>query len=75
MATFDVDALAVFIAFAANLLLGFVWYSPVLFGERWLMVIGKTRQQWQQEFTVTNALTIIFSALLSAWVLNRRDLA
>lgn len=37
----DVNAVAVVVAAAVNMLVGGVWYSPAMLGPRWMKAIGK----------------------------------
>lgn len=40
----DINLLAVLVAAAASMALGFLWYSPVAFGDAWLRLIGKRKE-------------------------------
>lgn len=40
-----VNYLAVVVAAIAYMILGAIWYSPVLFGKAWMTGIGKTKEQ------------------------------
>ena len=38
----QINWLAVLLAFAASMAIGFVWYMPAVLGNRWMAAIGKT---------------------------------
>lgn len=38
----QVNWLAVLLAFAASMAIGFIWYMPAVLGNRWMAAIGKT---------------------------------
>ena len=42
MALVEVNLLAVLVAAVLNMLIGALWYSPLLFAERWMALAGKT---------------------------------
>jgi len=44
----DINYLAVVVAAISAFMLGGLWYSPVLFGLRWMKEVGLTEQQLQQ---------------------------
>ncbi len=41
MPTVDINWLAIFLAVAVNMVVGFVWYSPVLFAKQWTKLTGR----------------------------------
>lgn len=40
----DINVLAVVVAAAAGIALGFLWYSPVAFGKPWMRLVGKRQE-------------------------------
>jgi hypothetical protein len=40
----QINWLAVLLAFAASMAIGFVWYMPAVLGSRWMAAIGKTEE-------------------------------
>ena len=40
----QINWLAVFLAFAASMAIGFVWYLPGVLGRRWMEAVGKTEE-------------------------------
>lgn len=49
--------------------LGLVWYSPSVFGKRWMKAVGLTARSKTKEMGLTYALTF-FAALITAFVLE-----
>ena len=41
---FQINWFAVFLAFAASMAIGFVWYLPGVLGRRWMEAVGKTEE-------------------------------
>ncbi len=67
----QINLLAILVAAVANMVLGFLWYSPILFGKKWLLAVGKTEDQLKSEkkgIGKTYLLTFI-GALVMAYVL------
>ena len=48
-ATLDMNYLAVLAGAVISLAIGALWYSPPLFGNAWLALIGKTKEQAEQD--------------------------
>jgi len=44
----DVNYLAVFLAAVASMIIGGLWYSPLLFGTLWTQLSGMTKQQIEE---------------------------
>lgn len=40
---------AVLVAAVSNMVIGSIWYSPILFGKQWMKLIGKSREDMEQE--------------------------
>ncbi|AJY75179.1 DUF1761 domain-containing protein [Paenibacillus beijingensis] len=55
----EVNYVAVLIATAATMILGFLWYSPVLFGNAW----AKLRNLKMEEMSGGGAMTYVLTAL------------
>ena len=43
--TASINYLAVIVAAIAYMVLGAIWYSPILFGNAWMTGVGKTKEQ------------------------------
>src|SRR5919205_243863 len=41
---FQINWLAVLLAFLASMAVGFVWYLPAVLGRRWMEAVGKTEE-------------------------------
>jgi len=54
-----IDYLAVLLATLATMILGFVWYSPVLFGNFWVKQVGKN----MEDMSGSSPLTYVWTAL------------
>ncbi|WP_167747186.1 DUF1761 domain-containing protein [Cohnella luojiensis] len=64
----EINYWAVFIATIATMVLGFLWYSPVLFGKAWAKQVGLK----MEEMSGGNPLTYILTALtvlVGVWIL------
>lgn len=68
----EVNWLAVIIAAAATMAIGFLWYSPMLFGKTWMKIMGHTAEgmkKEQKEMGKWYALSAV-AALVTAYVLS-----
>lgn len=68
MPTLNVNLIAVLVGVVISMVVGFLWYSPMLFANQWMKLIGKTREQLGAPGPAY-ALTIVFAAL-SSYVLG-----
>ncbi|WP_438351107.1 DUF1761 domain-containing protein [Paenibacillus sp. FA6] len=64
----QVNYLAVFVATVVTMVLGFLWYSPVLFGNQWIKQIGLKKEEMSGGNPMTYILTAL-TALCGAFVL------
>lgn len=69
----QVNWLAVLLAFAASMAIGFIWYMPAVLGNRWMAAIGKTEDDLKNmgggagvwlPMVIASALTAILLAVL-----------
>ena len=65
---FGVNYLAVVVATVVALVIGFIWYSPRVFGNRWMAYLGTTQAQLGNPGP-TGMLVGVVASLLNAWVL------
>jgi hypothetical protein len=65
---FGVNYLAVVLAAVVTLVIGFIWYSPRVFGTRWMAYLGTTQAQLGNPGPTGMAVGIVAS-LINAWVL------
>ncbi len=68
MPVVDINYVAVIIAAAANMVLGAVWYSPVLFAKQWMELTGRKDMNPAEGATVGYIIAAAAS-LVSAYVL------
>lgn len=65
---FGVNYIAVVVAAVVALVIGFIWYSPRVFGNRWMAYLGTTQAQLGNPGPTGMAVGVVAS-LLNAWVL------
>ena len=65
---FGVSYLAVVVAAVVALVIGFIWYSPRVFGNRWMAYLGTTQAQLGNPGP-TGMLVGVVASLINAWVL------
>ena len=65
---FGVNYLAVVVATVVALVIGFIWYSPRVFGTRWMTYLGTTQAQLGNPGP-TGMLVGVVASLINAWVL------
>ncbi len=70
VAAFSPSIPAVLVATLATMILGALWYSPLLFVKAWLKSIGKTEKDMKEGMSPAKAMTgMLLGALLSAYIL------
>ena len=65
---FGVNYLAIVVAAVVALVIGFIWYSPWVFGNRWMTYLGTTQAQLGNPGPTGMAVGVVAS-LINAWVL------
>ena len=70
MDPFQINLWAVLVAGVASVVIGGLWYSPLLFGHAWMAAIGKTKEQVEKEFTPLQILVAFVVNLIVATVLS-----
>jgi hypothetical protein len=65
---FGVNYLAVVVAAVVAMVIGFAWYSPAVFGKRWMAYLGTTQAELGNPGGMGLAVGIVAS-LANAWVL------
>jgi hypothetical protein len=65
---FGVNYVAVVVAAVVALVIGFIWYSPRVFGSRWMAYLGTTQAQLGNPGPTGMAVGVVAS-LVNAWVL------
>ena len=69
--TTDLNYLAIIVATVAGMIVGSLWYSPVMFAQPWLRLIGKTMDELREEGhgpAVAMVIAVI-GALITSYVL------
>ena len=69
MPEFQINYLAVGVAALVTILIGAVWYSPLLFGNLWLKANGYTQEQMREK-TGRALMVSLFCYLVMAFVLS-----
>ena len=69
--TTDLNYWAVIVATAIGMIVGSLWYSPLLFAEPWLRLIGKTMETLREEGhgTVLPMVVAVIGAFVTSYVL------
>jgi len=62
---------AVFVAAAAYMLLGALWYSPALLGNAWMKATGRTKEQIKAECSSINYLWAFVASFLASYGIAR----
>lgn len=68
----EVNYLAVFLAGVASMVVGFLWYGPMLFAKPWMKLMGHTKESLEKEKTnmgKTYGISFVLS-LVTAYVLS-----
>jgi Protein of unknown function (DUF1761) len=62
---------AVIVAAVAYMVLGALWYSPVLFASAWMQGIGKTKEQLEAGFSPLVFVWALFFSFMAAYGIAR----
>ncbi len=68
----EVNYTAVLLAGVASMIIGFLWYSPMLFGKKWMTLMGLTKEKMEDakaEMGKTYGISFVL-ALVTAYVLS-----
>ncbi len=76
MTVMDVNLWSVLVAAIATMVLGFLWYSPMLFARPWMVAMGydpddKTKMQEMQKSAGKSYAISFVASLVSAFVLGK----
>ncbi|MBD3160906.1 MAG: DUF1761 family protein, partial [Candidatus Eisenbacteria bacterium] len=66
-----VNYLAVLIGAVAYMVLGALWYSPVVFGKAWMRAIGKTAEQIQADAKPMNYVVAFIMSYVAGYGIAR----
>lgn len=71
MPNVDVDLMAILVATIVNMVVGFVWYSPMLFAKQWSKLTGRKTDEMgdgASTYAITTLGAIIQSLILAHFV-------
>lgn len=71
MMTSTINYYAVILGAVAYMVLGALWYSPILFGNAWMRGIGKTKEQVKADFSPLNYLWALITSFIAAYGIAR----
>lgn len=63
-----VEWLPILVATIANMVLGFIWYMPGVFGNSWMMLLGKKKEDMKT--TATPFVVMFILSLLVGYILT-----
>jgi hypothetical protein len=66
-----INYLAVIVSAVAYLVVGALWYSPVLFGSAWMKGIGKTKEQVTADASPLNYIFSLITSFIAAYGIAR----
>ena len=67
--TIEIDVIMIFIAAVMNMGLGMIWYSPDVFGKKWMKLTGLSKSKMSRDMGYIYALSF-FASLLTAFTLD-----
>jgi hypothetical protein len=67
----EMNYLAVLAGAVVSVVIGSLWYSPALFGNAWMALIGKTRQEVQEDFSPAKIAWALFWGFVISYGLAR----
>jgi hypothetical protein len=62
MISFDINYFAVLASGIASVLVGFAWFSPILFGNKWLAALGVTKSPSKEQAPTTKGMGKTYAA-------------
>ncbi len=69
MPALDINILSVIVAAIANMIIGFVWYGPVLFAKKWMQLTGMSEEKMKSMNPVPLYLKSFIAVLIMYAVL------
>ncbi len=66
-----INYLAVIVAAVAYMVLGAIWYSPILFGAAWMRGIGKSKEQLASDASPLNYFWGLVTSFIAAYGIAR----
>lgn len=68
MQTFDINLTAVLVASVAYMIIGFLWYSPMLFGKSWVKASGMNKKGMGPTYLASFITVFITSYVLAHFI-------
>ena len=65
----NINYLAVLTATFITMILGALWYSPILFGNKWMKLMGFTEEQLKEDGSAKEMMISVVTSLIEAVVL------
>ncbi len=65
----DINYLAVLTATFITMILGALWFSPILFGNKWMKMMGFTEEQLKEDGSVKEMIISVLTSFVEAVVL------
>jgi len=66
----QVNWLAIFVAGLVPVVIGMLWYSPLLFGKKWMSLVGKTEEEIRKEGPGKAYAQSLVTSMIIAFVLE-----
>ncbi|OGC50632.1 hypothetical protein A2716_03015 [candidate division WWE3 bacterium RIFCSPHIGHO2_01_FULL_40_23] len=74
MLSFQINLLSVLLGSVASMAIGFLWYSPFMFGKHWMKAMGfdaKSMEKMKESMDMRKTYSLAFlSSLVTTYVLN-----
>jgi hypothetical protein len=77
MVTFTVNIWGVIVSALAIMILGMVWYSPLLFGKKWMQLVGMTSEMTAEakkaartSYLISTIVSLLMSYVLGLFIKN-----
>lgn len=71
MLSFNVNYLALLAVVVMNMVIGYLWYSPMLFGKQWMKLIGKSEAELKKGNMAEAMSLMLLCAVVMAFILNQ----
>ena len=74
---YEVSALPIVLAGVANMVLGFIWYNPKVFGDSWMAMAGLSKDKMEAGARMMPVMSLIalFFAIVMAYVMSHFAIA
>ncbi|OZM57335.1 hypothetical protein CIB95_07690 [Lottiidibacillus patelloidae] len=70
MLDFEISILAIILAVISNGVIGALWYSPLLFGNRWISAMGKKKEDFDKSGANIGYMLTMIAAIITALTLT-----